>query len=121
MLVDVNGTIVSYNIGLTNALGCNTAIYLLGTVEQAKSILFYLIKYISKDDVAIRTALSAADIALKHSLDYPTIVGDTAVERSKTFVNMFLNQITGALEIGAQKRPSFTLGQKSNIQIIKRG
>ena len=48
-----NGAVVSFSPVLTQCLGCNTAAILLGSEEQAKAALFYLVKYMNKDSVPL--------------------------------------------------------------------
>eukprot|EP00957_Ditylum_brightwellii_P011821 891334-Ditylum_brightwellii.AAC.1 len=48
-LVEANKWMVDSNEVLTTCLGCNIAVYLLGSTEQSKAALFYLSNYFSKD------------------------------------------------------------------------
>lgn len=57
---NVNGFIVDYNPIQTMALRCNTCCYYLGSDEQAKSTMMYMVEYFSKDGVMISNALSYA-------------------------------------------------------------
>ena len=43
-----NGMVVEYNPVMTALLGCNTNVSILGSDSQAKAILCYLLKYITK-------------------------------------------------------------------------
>ncbi len=61
-----NGALVEFSPALTEYLGCNTAAYLLGSEEQARSALFYLVKYMTKDSVALGTSLPVIRQAMKH-------------------------------------------------------
>ena len=52
-----NASLVDINPTLTNLLGCNSAVYVLGTREQAVAVLYYLIKYRDhKEQCAIDSA-----------------------------------------------------------------
>jgi len=46
---NINGRIVSFSPTLTNLLSCNTALYLLGSGEQAKAICYYMFDYLLND------------------------------------------------------------------------
>ena len=50
---------------LANCLGTNTNAIPLGSTEQAKAIMYYLIKYILKDKTALKSTLSVVSYALK--------------------------------------------------------
>lgn len=53
-----NGGVVNYSPTASGTLKCNTAAYHLGANEQAKAIIYYLIKYITKDALTPTTTLS---------------------------------------------------------------
>jgi hypothetical protein len=46
---NINGRVVSFSPTLTNLLSCNTALYLLGSGEQAKAICYYMFDYLLKN------------------------------------------------------------------------
>lgn len=53
-----NGYFVEFIPEITQLLGCNTAPYYLGTPEQAKAIMFYIIKYVTKDKASVAASLT---------------------------------------------------------------
>ena len=69
--VNPNGRVVDYNAVQTMALRCNTSVNHLGSDEQAKAALFYVIDYFSKDGALISNALSYALTAKLVTEKYP--------------------------------------------------
>ena len=55
----------AFNNTLTQCLGY-TAAYLLGSEEQARAALFYLVKYMNKDSVPLGNSLPVIRQALLH-------------------------------------------------------
>ena len=58
-----NAFVVEINPTASSVLCCNTACYLLEAKKQAKSALFYLLKYLTKDGVALSNSLSVLHAA----------------------------------------------------------
>ena len=68
-----NGHVVPFNDLLTYLDGCNTAIYPLGSTEAAKVKVYYMTKYIVKDQGAFKKLLSVASTAYKLTKDFPNM------------------------------------------------
>jgi hypothetical protein len=68
-----NGPVVSYNDVLTATQGCNTAIYPLGSEEEAKVSIFYQSKYVVKDVIPHKKLISIALTAHRVTTDHPNI------------------------------------------------
>jgi hypothetical protein len=131
-----NGNVVTYNPILTALVGCNTACYFLGSAEQAKAAFFYCVKYINKNGVALAAtasaflaALNAVQFTKKRHVNQlaAAATADTAalaeggaaadvaatvpeLDLPKTVCNMMLNQMHGAIEVGAQQAASVLMG-----------
>ena len=90
-----NALLVEYNELITSLLGCNTAPLPMGCSEGAKSAMFYMIKYVTKDSVAVQQSLSILVDAKRHMEQYPSTADDTGqVERTgRHFVQRCLNQL----------------------------
>ena len=52
-----NSLLIEYNELITSLLGCNTAPIPMGCSEGAKSAMFYMIKYVTKDAAAVKESL----------------------------------------------------------------
>mmetsp|Transcript_9110 Transcript_9110/g.21562 ORF Transcript_9110/g.21562 Transcript_9110/m.21562 type:complete len:818 (+) Transcript_9110:275-2728(+) len=61
-----NAQVAVYSDVLTFLFGCNNDPVHLGTSAAAKAAMFYLVKYITQDSVALNTALSILKDAKKH-------------------------------------------------------
>ena len=71
-----NANVTTFNHVLTELLHCNTAPYLLGAREASKGACFYLVKYMTKDSVALNTSLSLLVDAKKHIDKYESTADD---------------------------------------------
>jgi len=116
-LHDRNGTVVEFNIALSAVLGCNTAAYILGGVEQAKGALFYLVDYITKNPCSIDVMLSVAHDAKVHIRQNPSTADDTGtVERTaRHFAQRIANNLCGMVEFSAQQAAACVLGMPSSM------
>jgi hypothetical protein len=61
-----NSVLTCFNEVLTAVLQCNTAPYLLGSRESSRAAMFYLVKYLTKDSVALKGSLSTLVDAKKN-------------------------------------------------------
>lgn len=66
-----NGSVVEVNEVITALVASNSAAYFFGGAEQAKSILFYLIKYMTKDSVRLTNSITVINDAMIHNNKYP--------------------------------------------------
>ena len=86
---NVNGFIVDYNPIQTMALRCNTCCYYLGSDEQAKSTMMYMVEYFSKDGVMISNALSYALTAKVVCERYP---GESVVKAREVSIGRIIEE-----------------------------
>lgn len=113
---NINGRIISYSPTLSNLLSCNTALYLLGSGEQAKAICYYMFDYLLKDTVQKVNTLSAGLSAYnKMKVREKEIEGGTKETQDikKYFFNVFLNQVNNSMEFSATMASSLLLGLSS--------
>ena len=110
-----NGAVVSFNPVLTQCLGSNTAAYLLGSEEQARAALFYLVKYMNKDSVPLGNSLPVIRQALLHVNTYDSMAVDrgTISRTGKYFLERIVNGFTGLAEISDTQSAACLLGMKS--------
>ena len=108
-----NGAIVDFSPTSTSVLACNTAMYALGSVEQCKAILAYLLKYLVKD----ATALAHSLVIIKDALDkvemYPSTAPDAAestTRSGKQLLQVILNKLSGMTELADTQAASLLLG-----------
>ena len=82
-------------------LGCNTAPYLLGSGSAARSALFYLTKYLSKDAVRLSTCISVLLDARQHIKCFASVAADTgtATRTAQYYVARVLNNLGGMVEL----------------------
>jgi hypothetical protein len=112
-----NGMVVEFSPALSGCLGCNTAIYILGAVEQAKAAMFYLVKYLNKDTVQLRNCLSIIHNARKHIRAYPSVADDTGTTKrsAQHFLTRCVNQLSLLMEVSDTQAAAHVLGMKSMI------
>jgi len=111
-----NGAIVDYSTCATALLCCNTAAYPLGSSEQCKAILFYLLKYITKDSVALASSAVLIHDALEKITLYPSISVDPATSAMRPGIHLYqvlLNKLASLTEISDTQASSILLGYKS--------
>ena len=111
-----NGMVVDINDAITACLGANTAMYLLGGAEQAKAALFYLLKYMTKDNAALSSCLSVIRDSCQYVRDHPSIAEDTGtiVRGGKHFLQRILNSLNGLAEISDTQAAASLLGMASS-------
>ena len=84
--VGVNSWVVNFNCFLTGAVGCNTAVYYLGIMEQAKGAVYYMADYLVKSPSELATLLSLAVNTQKRISQFPSIL----LERMDTTLQQVL-------------------------------
>lgn len=72
-----NGLIVEYNNLVTALLGCNTNVGLLGSEEQSKNSLCYLLKYVTKQNTGITHSAGLILHARRVIEQFPSTAEDT--------------------------------------------
>jgi hypothetical protein len=112
-----NGRVVTFSPSLSAALACNTNVEPLGNFAQAKSALFYLLKYIVKDGSELANTLSLLHAADKHNQLYPSIADNTGtnVRNTQYLTTRLLNSISGQVEVGGQVASLSLCGVPSNL------
>jgi len=90
-----NALLCEYNELITSLLGCNTAPLPMGCAESAKSAMFYMIKYVTKDSAAVQESLAVLIDVKKHIDQYPSTADDSgSVERTgRHFTQRSVNQL----------------------------
>ena len=114
---DRNKRVITFSPVLTAAIGCNTAIYHLGAVEQAKAALFYLVKYLNKDTVALTDCLSLIYHAKINVDNYPSTADDTGTaERTAThFLTRILNRLSHLMQISDTQAAAYLDGLEAQL------
>ena len=110
-----NGSIVEINDVITSVLSSNTAAYLLGGAEQAKSILFYLLKYMTKDSLALTNSVTVINDALEHVRIHRSVADDSGSSQGTAthFLKRVINSLTGKIELSATQAASHLLNMPS--------
>lgn len=108
-----NSYLVQHNEVFTALTGCNTAMYFMGTAEQAKQAMFYVVKYITKNKVDLMASVSVLHQARKKvAVPGASIAEDSGTESRmcKHFIQSALNTIAGNGEYGGPLAASIALG-----------
>ncbi|EPZ30764.1 hypothetical protein ROZALSC1DRAFT_28418 [Rozella allomycis CSF55] len=108
-----NGWIVETNDVLASVLNCNTEACSVGGEEQAKTILFYLLKYLNKEAAELSTTINVIKEALHYVKQNPSHVPEKDTDETrfgKYFLQRLQNRITGLVEISDTQAAAYLLG-----------
>ena len=113
-----NGSIVEVHDALSSISASNTATYLLGAAEQAKSILFYMLKYMTKDSVSLTNSVTVINDALRNIRQYPSTAEDSGTPMRTTthFLQRLVNGLVGKIELSAPQAAAHLLNMPSAIR-----
>jgi len=116
-----NSAVVQTSPTLANCLGTNTNALLLGSLEQAKAILFYLLKYITKDSVQLASTVSVIKYAQDKKKEYGSLAEDAGTVRRDGihFLQIILNKLTGLKELSDTQAAAALLGMPSQETTCK--
>ena len=114
-LVTRNAVIVEYSELVTALLGSNTAMYMIGSKQQANVVLFYLSNYVTKNVTSLAQSVILfykAKVSLKK---YPSKAPDAdEIDRqAKCYAAKFLNNYNLVGEIAPSQSACALLGIKS--------
>jgi len=114
-LVSRNAVVVDYSELVTGLLGTNTAMYMVGSKQQANVVLFYLSNYVTKNVTSLAQSVILfykAKVSLKR---YPSTAPDAdEVDRqAKCYAAKFLNNYNLVGEIAPSQSACALLGIKS--------
>ncbi len=93
-------------------LCCNTNVQVLGATEQAKGVVQYLIKYITKHCAPLAVVAPLVAAARRDTIRNPSTAedGDTPIQMTKYLVNRVVNNITGMSEVSTCQAAGSLLG-----------
>lgn len=80
-LIHRNGLIVEFNELISACLGCNTNVGLLGSEEQSKASLCYLLKYVTKQKYGFAHSASMILHARRHVEQFPSTAEDSSTNQ----------------------------------------
>jgi hypothetical protein len=110
-IAESNGRFATCNPVLTSVTGSNTAIYVLGSTEVAKAVLFYLVKYLTK--TAVDSTISVAIVAavVERNKKFKSVADDaeTTERNAKLFVSRSVNLMYGKEEVPVTQAACFLL------------
>ena len=117
-----NSAVVITSPTLANCLGTNTNAQLLGSLVQAKAILFYLIKYITKDATALASTFAVIKYAQDKQKEYPSIAEDAGTDKrdGAQFLQIILNKLNGISELGDTQAAAALLGMPAQESTCRR-
>ncbi len=96
-IVKRNGKMVNFNPVLTALRGCNTAIYYISAGSAAKTTMFYLLKYLTKDPTTRACTASIAKSCHDDITAYPSLAADTGTDErtARHWLNRIMNKFNG--------------------------
>ena len=112
-----NGLVVPFNDVITTVLGCNTSIQFLGNQEQSKNSLFYLVPYLTKDNVSLSNCISIIKKSYDDVTNRPSIAKDSGTDfRFAKHMSMrILNLLDTKMEISDTQAAAALLGMEAQI------
>ena len=92
-----NGKMVNFNPVLTALRGCNTAIYYISAGSAAKTTMFYLLKYLTKDPTVRTCTASIAKSCHDDIIAYPSVADNTGTDErtAQHWLNRIMNKFNG--------------------------
>eukprot|EP01034_Spumella_vulgaris_P021849 gene21849-27920_t len=101
-----NGYVVMHNKYVMVATGCNQASYYIGSLEDAKTKIFYMAKYITKDlkfDNKLTNVMPLIHDARAQITKYPSLAEDTGTSQRTAMhlISRFVNNLTAKEEMPA--------------------
>ena len=112
-----NGLIVPFNDVITALLGCNSSVQFLGNSEQSKNTIFYLVPYLTKDNVSLSNCIPIIEQAYKHVIDKGSVASDqgTDLRLAKHLGMRLLNLLDSKLEISDTQAVAALLGMGAQV------
>ena len=102
---------------LTFLFGCNNDPVHLGASAAAKAVMFYLVKYITKDSVALNTALSILKDAKKHVDKWKSTAEDATTNPHRPSIQLTerVTNCNGGMELADTQMAGVALGHKAHL------
>ena len=112
-----NAQVAVYSDVLTFLFGCNNNPVHLGASAAAKAAMFYLVKYITKDSVAMNTALSILKDAKKHVDKWKSTAEDAATNPHRPSIQLSerVANSNGGMELADTQMAGVALGHKAHL------
>lgn len=105
-IIGSNSNVVPYNQTMLALLRCNTAMLPIGGCQQARVVIFYVAKYITKPAVSPTTILPLLKLSYKDVMEtFPSVADDTGTtERTaKHLLTRIINKRFALCEYSAQQ------------------
>ena len=112
-----NGLVVECNQVITASLGCNTNVSILGSDAQAKAIMAYLLKYMTKTPSELSHAITVIHNVRQTIANFPSVAEDTGTERRTAmhFFTRMVNKLSNAVEVSTATACLLLLGMPAEI------
>lgn len=109
--------VVEFNPVITALLGCNTNVSILGSDAQAKAIMAYLLKYLTKPPSELSHAIAVIHNVRRTITNYPSRAEDTGTVRRTAmhFFTRLVNTLSNAVEVSAPMASLALLGVPAEI------
>lgn len=118
---EADGRTVNYSPTTTGSIVSNSAIYLLFSLQQTKSSIYYLCDYLTKDSAAITNIIPLLAKAKEHIEIFPSVASDSG-ENQRTAMHLMtslLNNINGLSEMPVSMISHCLLGNKPHIKTFE--
>ena len=112
-----NGLVVPFNDVITTVLGCNTSVQFLGNQEQSKNSLYYLVPYLTKDNVSLSNCIPVIKKAYEDVVARPSVAEDSGTDFrfAKHMTMRILNILDTKMEISDTQAAAALLGMQAQV------
>jgi len=117
----LNGIVVEHTPALSAAIPGNSAVYILGTEEQAKPAAFYMIDYMVKDSQKLTNTLAAGLTALENTKKFPSTINDEIEKFDKNtresilFLQKFIGTFNQSNELSSTQAAGIVMDLPSSF------
>ena len=112
-----NGLVVPFNDVVTVVLGCNSSVQFLGNAEQSRNTLYYLVPYLTKDNVSLSNCIPIIKKAYDDVLERGSVAKDngTDLRFAKHLAMRILNCLDTKMEISDTQAVAALLGMEAQV------
>lgn len=116
-----NGLVVPFNDVLTTTLGCNTSVQFLGNAEQSKNTLYYLVPYLTKDNVSLSNCIPTIQKTYDDVIKRKSVAKDSGTDTrfALHIGTRLLNQLDNSMEISDTQASAVLIGMGAVVETDK--
>ena len=112
-----NGLVVPFNDVMTVVLGCNSSVQFLGNAEQSRNSIYYLVPYLTKDNVSLSNCIPLIEKTYEEVLKRGSVAEDRGSDTrfAMHLATRLLNQLDTKSEISDTQAVASLLGMSAKV------